>query len=116
MTQEMFKVAVELALERLRTACEQMHTRALKRPRNPGPLARNLSGVAGRAGRVEGDTFASASSYSAALCAALAACKAVDAVCRGDAANAFAAAGEGKLKLPKISELQNRCRSESLCN
>ena len=78
-------------LERLRTACEQMHTRALKRPRNPGPLARNLSGVAGRAGRVEGDTFASASSYSAALCAALAACKAVDAVCRGDAANAFAA-------------------------
>jgi len=78
-------------LERLRNACEQMHTRALKRPRNPGPLARNLSGVAGRAGRVEGDTFASASSYSAALCAALAACKAVDAVCRGDAANAFAA-------------------------
>ena len=71
-------------LERLQATCQHLSDRAANKPRAQPTLARNLSGVTG-------DTFASASSLSAALCAALSACRAVDAVCKGEAPNAFAA-------------------------
>ena len=75
-------------LERLH-ACG-MHTRALKRPRNQGRSRATCR--ASRAGR--GASKATPSPRRRRIGrfgAALAACKAVDAVCRGDAANAFAA-------------------------
>eukprot|EP00900_Chrysochromulina_parva_P014578 jgi/Chrpa1/23120/Chrysochromulina_OHIO_Genome00001279-RA len=71
-------------LDKLRSRCEHLSAKARQPNRLRPPLARNLSGVTG-------DTFVSASSLSAALCAALTACRAVDAVARGECPNAFAA-------------------------
>ena len=63
-------------LEKLRSTCEQLTSARRQRVRRPSPLLRNLSGVSG-------DTFASSSSLSAALCGVLATCRAIDAVAAG---------------------------------
>lgn len=75
-------------LEKLRSTCYQLHlTSQHRKPAGRGSrpkLIRNLSGISG-------DTYASASSLSAALCAALTACRAVDDVCTAAYRNSFAA-------------------------
>ena len=69
-------------LDKLRAACEELAARPKPKARRPPVLMRNISGISG-------DTYASRNSLSAALCGVLAACRGIDAVVSGGAANAF---------------------------